>query len=169
MARPTASDHAPYFDKYISKVKGDTVQEAIKNHAAAMLDFYINLPEDRADYAYAENKWTLKEILQHIIDAERVFGYRILRIARKDATPLASFDENAFAANSGADNRTFQSIKDEFAAVRQATDLLLLSLTEDQLQNQGTASNHAATANAFAFITYGHLLHHREIIEERYL
>lgn len=169
MARPTASDHAPYFDKYISKVKGDTIQEAIKNHSSAMLDFYLNLAEDKADYAYAENKWTLKEVLQHIIDAERVFGYRILRLARKDATPLASFDENAFAANSGADNRTFQSLKDEFAAVRQATDLLLSSLTEDQLQSQGTASNHAATANAFAFITYGHLLHHKEIIEERYL
>ncbi len=169
MARPTASDHAPYFEKYISKVKGDTIQEAIKNHSATMLEFYMSLPEDRENYAYAEDKWTLKEVLQHIIDAERVFSYRILRIARKDATPLASFDENAFAANAGTSSRTFHSIKNEFAAVRQSTDLLLSSLTEDQLQQKGTASNNPATANAFAFITYGHLLHHKEIIEERYL
>ena len=111
----------------------------------------------------------MKELLQHVIDAERIFSYRILRIARKDKTPLASFDEDNYAANSLASERNFDSIKEEFLAVRKATDLLLLSLNEEQLAQQGIASELPVTANAIAFITFGHMLHHKGVLEEKYL
>jgi len=134
-----------------------------------MLEFYSNLPAAKADYAYADGKWTLKELLQHIVDTERVMSYRILRISRNDKTPLASFDENEFAKHAQADKRDFASLKEEFASVRKSTDLLIASLSEEQLAEKGTASNMSVTANSVGYIVLGHLLHHKAIIEERYL
>lgn len=169
MPRPADGEFAPYFSKYINLVKGDTLQEIISNHAAKLLSFFINLPEDKADYSYAEGKWTVKEVLQHLIDAERIFAYRALRIARKDETPLAGFDENSFAANALSNERTLQSLKDEFNAVRNATDLLFLSFNDEQLQQGGIASNHPVKVNSIVYITFGHLIHHKNILQERYL
>ena len=169
MARPQVSDFPPYFSRYIAKVNAESVAEAIAVYAKPLSDFYAGLPEEKAAYRYAPGKWTLKELLQHVIDAERIFSYRILRIARKDKTPLASFDEDSYATNSLANERSFASIKEEFLAVRKATDLLLASLSEEQLAQQGIASDLPVTANAIAFITYGHMLHHKEVVEEKYL
>jgi len=169
MPRPDASLHSPMFSKYINLVQGDSVQEAKQNHAEELLAFYTGMPEDKADYAYAEGKWTIKELLQHVIDTERIFSYRLLRIARKDATPLPGFEENDFAENSLANNRTLSSLKEEFAALRTSTDLLVASLNEQQLQFVGTSSNHATSANSLGFMIYGHLLHHKKIVQERYL
>ncbi len=169
MSRPQASDFPAYFARYISKVDADTIHEAINKYATSLTGFYTTLPEEKAGYAYAPGKWTLKEVLQHIIDAERIFSYRILRIARKDKTPLPSFDENSYAENSLANERSFASIKEEFLAVRKATDLLLASLNEEQLAQQGISSGLPVTANAIAYIIFGHMLHHREVLEERYL
>lgn len=169
MPRPLENDHAPYFGTYISKVEANDINAAIQKYAGELEAFYTGLPETKADFSYAEGKWTLKDLLQHVIDTERIMSYRVLRIARKDATPNPSFDENSFAANAGAGNRTFHSLKEEFSAVRKATDLLLKSLTGDQLAADGISSNHRTTANAVAFVIYGHMLHHKTIIEQRYL
>ncbi|MDB5209866.1 MAG: DinB family protein [Sediminibacterium sp.] len=169
MSRPQASDFPAYFSRYISQVETDSVPEAVSRYAKTLGDFYTGLPEDKADYAYAPGKWTLKELLQHIIDAERIFSYRVLRIARKDKTPLASFDENSYAETSLASERNFADIKEEFLAVRKATDLLLASLSEEQLSQQGISSNLSVTANALAYIIFGHMLHHKQVLEERYL
>jgi uncharacterized damage-inducible protein DinB len=169
MPRPAAQDAAEFYHGYIGYTKGDSVRELIANHAKELHDFYNGLPEDKADYAYADGKWTIKQVLQHVIDAERIFTYRALRIARKDTTPLPGFDENAYAANDGHETRSQQSLKDEFNAVRTATDILLSSFSDTQLSEKGTASNKSITANALAFIVYGHLLHHKNIIQERYL
>ncbi len=169
MARPLPPESATFYHHYIKLTQGNSATEAVNNHSAQLLDFYTNLPENKADYAYAEGKWTLKELLQHLIDAERVFTYRTMRIARKDTTPLAGFDENTYTANSLANSRNFTSLKEEFAALRRSTDLFILSLNEEQLKGSGTASGNFITANALAFIIYGHLLHHVNIIKERYL
>jgi uncharacterized damage-inducible protein DinB len=169
VARPTSQDAAEFYHGYINHAKGNSIEELITNHVVKLKEFYSNLPGEKADYAYAQGKWTIKELFQHIIDAERIFVYRALRFARKDTTPLASFDENAYAQHSNAANRTFQSLKDEFNAVRASTDMMLASLNEEQLNASGTASNKHITVNALAFIIYGHLLHHKAIIEERYL
>lgn len=169
MSRPKTNDFAPYFGKYISLVTANSVGEAITQYTDALNLFYANLPDEKANYAYAPEKWTLKELLQHVIDTERIMAYRLLRIARKDKTPLASFDENAFATHSLANNRNFSAIKEEFLAVRKSTDLLIQSLNEEQLSSEGIASNLGTTANAIGFIIFGHMLHHKNVIEEKYL
>jgi uncharacterized damage-inducible protein DinB len=169
MPRPQPNDYAAYYNTYISKVEGENVKEIISKYSEPLLQFYNSLPEDKADYAYAEGKWTVKELLLHIIDAERIFGYRALRIARKDQTPLPGFDENAYTPVSKATQRNLQSLKDEFAAVRQATDILFDTFDEEQLSQTGTASNQPVTANAIGFIIFGHMIHHKQILEERYL
>ncbi len=169
MYKPAASDFPPYFGRYIARVEAETVKEAVSKYADNLNDFYTGLPEEKSDYRYAPGKWTLKELLQHIIDAERIFSYRILRISRGDKTPLASFDENSYVENAKAHNRSFASIKEEFLAVRKSTDLLLGSLTEEQFAQKGISSELPVTANAIGFIIFGHLLHHREVLEQRYL
>jgi uncharacterized damage-inducible protein DinB len=169
MARPAAADFPEYFTGYISKVNTDSIHEAIDTYSIALNQFYTNLPESKADYAYAEGKWTVKDMLQHIIDAERVFSYRIMCIARKDKTSLPSFDENTYAANSLANKRSLGDLKEEFIAVRKSTDLLLQSLSEEQFDEPGTSNNRPVTAKAIGYIIFGHMLHHKAILEERYL
>jgi len=167
--RPAPQDAAEFYHEYINHASGNSVAELIANHGVKLKEFYNSLPDEKANYAYAQGKWTIKELLQHIIDAERIFAYRALRFARKDLTPLASFDENAYAQHSYAAARTLRSLKDEFNAVRTSTDMMLSSFNDDQLNASGTASNKYITVNALAFIIFGHLLHHKAIIEERYL
>lgn len=169
MAKPQSGDYPPYFNGYIQKVEQDNVQELVNNLSYPLTYFFLNLADEKADYRYAADKWTLKDMLQHIIDTERIMQYRLLRIARNDQTPLPGFNENEYAASAEANNRTFIELKEEFKALRKSTDLLLKSLSEKQLQHTGNASNHPVTANAIAFIIFGHLLHHKQIIEERYL
>jgi len=167
--RPAPQDAAEFYHEYINHASGNSVAELIANHGVKLKEFYNSLPDEKANYAYAQGKWTIKELLQHIIDAERIFAYRALRFARKDLAPLASFDENAYAQHSYAAERTLRSLKDEFNAVRTSTDMMLSSFNDDQLNASGTASNKYITVNALAFIIFGHLLHHKAIIEERYL
>jgi len=168
MARPEVNECAPYYQKYIALAKGNSVGEIIENYAFDLQEFYNNLPDDKADYAYADGKWTVKQVLQHVTDAERVFAYRALRISRNDATPLPSFDENTYVANGFAGERALSSLKHEFNSVRAATDIFLLALNDEQIKRMGTASNNTVSVNALAFIIYGHLLHHQNIFRERY-
>ena len=169
MSRPTAGTYPAYFENYISKVHANTVLEAIEKYGVDVIERFKAIPVDKASYTYAEGKWTLKEMLQHIIDTERIFAYRAVAIARKEIIGLPGFDENSYAANSKADSRDWENLIKEFAAVRNATDLLLKTFDEEQLLQQGTTNNNPTTVNAIAFIIYGHILHHLNIINERYL
>src|SRR5258706_14355142 len=137
MARPAQPDAPEFLHHYINCTKGISLSEVMTNHKEELKEFYNSLPDDKADYAYAPGKWTIKDLLQHLIDAERIFAYRTLRIARKDATPLAGFDENTYAENANTNSRSLQSLKDEFNAVRLSTDMLLQSFNEDQLSSTG--------------------------------
>src|SRR5580765_8204511 len=114
MARPEAHECAPYYQKYIGLTKGDSVRAIIENYAFDLQEFYNSLPDDKANYAYADGKWTVKQVVQHVTDAERVFVYRALRISRNDSTPLASFDENIYVENGFAGERSLSSLKQEF-------------------------------------------------------
>jgi uncharacterized damage-inducible protein DinB len=167
MLRPQANEYGIFYKNYIALASGKNISELISNHNFTINQFYDSLPEEKADYAYAPGKWTLKDLLQHLIDAERIFVYRATRFARKDNQPLLGFEENFYAAN--ANGRTLQSLKTEFIALRVATNLFLKSLNDDQLQQVGIANNNPITVNAIAFIIFGHLLHHKNIIEEKYL
>lgn len=168
MARPRADEAAEYFHRYISIPEGDSVSEIVNKYAFELQEFYNNLPESRADFAYAEGKWTVKEVLQHVADTERIFAYRALRISRGDTTPLASFDQDVFVKNGFAADRSLSSLKQEFNAVRASTDIFLLSLNEEEINRRGTASDNAVSVNALAYMIYGHLLHHRRLLQEYY-
>lgn len=168
MLRPQPTEYAAFYASYISLATGNSVADVIANHSQIINQFYNNLPNEKADYAYAIGKWTIKDLVQHLIDAERVFIYRATRFARKDKQPLLGFEENDYANNANANNRNLQDLKEEFLALRKSTDLFLLSLNDIQLQQIGTANNNSITVNAIACIVFGHALHHKNIIEERY-
>jgi len=143
--------------------------KSFTNQTQVFLDFLNKIPATKIDYAYAPGKWTVKEVLQHIIDAERVFSYRALRFARKDPTPLPGFDENLFAKNAKADKRSWIDLVEEFRSVRNATQRLFNSFDEEQLDSSGTASNGSNYVLGFGYISIGHSLHHKKVIEDRYL
>ncbi len=169
MSKPLQSDYPPFFNGYIEQVHSEDLAEATQKYASSLIAFYTGLPETKADYAYAPGKWTVKDLLQHVIDTERVMSYRLLRIARNDQTPLASFDENFFAENAHAGARSLASLQEEFTALRKSTDHLIASLSESQLANDGISSSNRITANALGYIIFGHMLHHKKVLEERYL
>ncbi|WP_367770012.1 DinB family protein [Flavobacterium sp. WC2421] len=131
--------------------------------------FVQNIPMDKFDYRYAEGKWTIKDIIQHIIDTERIFAYRALRISRNDKTPLPGFEENHYVDNTNANERNLQGLLTEMAVVRQATLSLFKSFSEEQLLRTGTASNTSISVRAIAFIIIGHQKHHQKVYQERYL
>ena len=169
MSKPSPGNYPTYFENYINQVQASSVQEAIEKYGVELINRFKALPFEKATFSYAEGKWTLKEMLQHIIDTERIFTYRVVAIARKESIGLPGFDENAYAANSKANNRSWDSLLEEFGAVRTATDLLLSSFDEEQLLKQGITNNNPTSVNAIAFIIYGHIIHHLIIINERYL
>ena len=119
-------------------------------------------------HAYAEGKWTIKEVLQHLIDTERIFNYRAVCFARKEAASLPGFEENDYAANSNANSRTWQSLVGEFLAVRLGTEMMYNSFTEEMLSTAGKANNNEVTVGSIGFISIGHFYHHKKVIEERY-
>jgi hypothetical protein len=142
---------------------------AFKNQTPIAIHFFQNIPENKIDHAYAEGKWTIREMFQHIIDAERIFSYRALRFARKDPTPLTGFDENLFAVNAKADKRDWNDLLEEFKIVRKATEWLYSSFDEEQLDASGTSNGSSIYVLAFGYISVGHAIHHMNVIKQRYL
>lgn len=169
MSNLTPGTYPAFIEGYLRFIDTNTVAEATEKYSSSILEFFKNIPLEKASYRYAAGKWNIKEMLQHIIDAERIFAYRAVTIARHDKTHLPGFDENSYAAASNADKRTWESLLNEFEFVRKSTDLLLQSFTEDQLQQSGTTNNEPNTAKALSFLVYGHILHHIKVLKERYL
>ena len=169
MSRPDLSRVPESYHNYIAQVPENNLMEAFKKGTASFIQFFENIPSSKYDHRYAEGKWTIKEVLQHIIDGERVFAYRALRFARKDPTPLPGFDENIFAANAKADKRNWNYLLEEFKTVRKSSEQLFTSFDEEQLNATGIASNHSNYVLGFGYIIVGHSLHHMKVIKERYL
>ncbi len=167
--RPAPDEFADFYAGYIAKVPDGDLVETLARTGREVAALLRSIPESRGDHAYGPGKWTIKEVLLHVIDAERVFGYRALRIARGDPTPLPSFDENAWVPNSGAGRRTLADLVDEFEKVRAATVALFRHLPEDAPVRRGTASNREVSVRALGWIVAGHALHHQGLIRERYL
>ena len=160
---------AETYQGYLDMVKEDNFREAIKKNTRQFLKLLDSIPRKKYDYAYAEGKWTLRELLQHIIDCERVFAYRALRLGRMDATPLASFDEVAWGKTSGGAYRGWKDLVAEFEAVRDGTEYLFDSFSDEQLQFIGEANGRPLNAFTIAFVLTGHVAHHIHLIRERYL
>ncbi len=168
MPRPLPTEYASYFEKYISKVEGDDLLAALEKYTASMHAFLSRMTEEKADYAYAEGKWTVKQSLQHVVDTERIFAYRALRIARRDSINLPGFEQDDFAKFANVQNRTVKAIAEEMMAVRAANLILFASFSAEDVAALGSASNNPVTANAIGFILLGHWQHHAQIFKEQY-
>ena len=155
--------------KYFEATSDDDLTVALSKSTKEFKKLLGKIPKKRIDYAYAEGKWTVRELLQHIIDAEKVFAFRALWFARKDDSPLPPFDENAWAAASRASTRKWKDLIEEFFLIRASTQCFFESLDDEQLKSTGTANNTVASVGALAFICAGHVNHHIDIIKERYL
>ena len=159
-----------YFATYLNQVSDEyTLIEELEISVHRFIKFVQNIPLDKFDYRYAEGKWTIKDIIQHIIDSERVFAYRALRFARNDKTDLPGFEENDYANEATANQRSIMELLTELSAVRHSSLLLFKSFTETQLLNKGTANNNEMSVRALGFIMIGHQNHHQQIFQERYL
>jgi uncharacterized damage-inducible protein DinB len=169
MPRPDLTRIPEYYHQYINQVKGNDLMKCLNKQTGTFLQFLKKIPKDKRNYRYAEGKWTIKEVLQHVIDAERVFAYRAMCFARKDATPLPSFDENNYAGNSKAEKRKWKDLVNEFLVVRWSTEYLFDSFDDEQLETEGTASGKSNYVLAIGFIIAGHANHHIKVTKERYL
>ena len=168
ITKPQPGDYAAYYQKYLDAASAvDNALDLLAQQADVMA-FMATWPEDQAGHRYAEGKWTVTEVIGHMADTERVFAYRLLRIARGDTTPLASFDENAFQTNSGFATRTMASLVAEMRAVRQASMALIRTMDGAALDRAGTASDKRVTARALVWLIVGHFAHHIAILKERY-
>ncbi len=169
MARPAATEYAPYFSKYVDLVKEDYVKDGMRNQTAVIESFIDLIPETKADYAYAPGKWTIRQLLQHLVDTERIFAYRALWIARRSCTPLPGFDENDYAKVADVTARSIRELIDELIVVRKSSQLMFGSFTADDLLQVGISNNNPLSVNAIGYVMLGHILHHKQVIEERYL
>ncbi|TZF85645.1 DinB family protein (plasmid) [Pedobacter sp. BS3] len=168
MNRPQPDEFAPYYQTYIDTVSDDVLAE-LKLQSTAVPNFLRLIDKGKANYAYAPGKWTLKELIGHVIDTERIMAYRLLHIARKDQIPLPGFDENYYAANSSYASRDLDNLIDEFEQLRLANLFLYQSLTGDELERSGLANGHNVSVRALLFIIAGHVNHHKRIVTERYM
>jgi len=167
--KPVAGDYAPYYERYVAAAETDDILACLISQKTDILAFLKDIVWEKWELAYAEGKWSLAEVVLHCMDAERIFAYRALRIARGDSTPLPGFEQDDYVPNSGADSRTPASIVDEFEAVREATIHLFKNFSDDMWERRGTASDAEVTVAALAYIIAGHWEHHLRVIRERYL
>ena len=157
-----------FFSTYISLVETEELPVILKKQATEAAGFFNSVPKDKWLYKYAENKWTVKDVLQHITDTERVFSFRALAFSRKDPNTFPSFNENEYAKNSNASNRRPEDLIEEFLAVRKSTQLLFDGFSDEQLSNIGKASSKEMSVNAIGYMIAGHFAHHMKILKERY-
>ena len=167
--KPLPETYFPYFKRYVDQVPEEDIATAFSNQLPVIKDFLNAITEEKSNYAYAPGKWTLKELLQHMTDTERIFNYRALAIARKETAPLPGFDENGYADTSNANSRSWQTLVVEFLVVRQSTQYLYDSFTDEMFAASGTASNNPVTVISLGFTTLGHFYHHKKVMEEKYL
>ncbi len=163
------NEYAEFFFPYINVLGEITLMDELEISLHDFIRFIQNIPMDKFDFRYAEGKWTIKEIIQHVIDTERIFAYRALRISRNDQTPLPGFDENNYINNTEANRRSIQDLLTEFSAVRHSNIYLFKSFSSEQLERTGIASNSGISVRAIGFVMIGHQKHHQNVFEERYL
>jgi uncharacterized damage-inducible protein DinB len=167
--RPAAGEFAPYYAGYVSQVPEGDVLETLSSQLDDTLAFLRGLPAPRASHRYAEGKWTVKEVVGHMADSERIFAYRALRIARGDTTPLPGYDQDAYVRTANFDARSLVALASEFESARRATLTLFRSLDRESLARRGVANGLPVTPRALAYIIAGHERHHVEILRTRYV
>lgn len=169
ISKPRSDDYAPYAAGYVNKVPdGADVLQVLADNQTITYNLFHKLTDEQAMHAYAEGKWTLKEVLGHMIDTERVFSFRAFVFSREDIS-LPGFDQETYVLSTDFNSRTIQSLADEFKAVRDATLFLYRSFSEEQLSRSGVASGALVKVGALVYITAGHEIYHLDLIKERYL
>ncbi len=167
--RPEKNEYAEFYETYVSLVKEIDIVSALENQPEDLREILAGISAEKENFRYAEGKWSVKELLGHVIDAERVFSYRALRISRGDKTPLAGFEENFYVAGSNFSNTKFADLIEEFSLLRAANVLLFKNLSNEAWRRTATASDAEVSVRALAFIMVGHVRHHANILRIRYL
>lgn len=167
-ARPEKDEYAEFYETYVSLVAETNIISALQNQPEDLKRLFAGVSAEEENFRYAEDKWSIRELLGHVVDGERVFSYRALRISRGDGTPLAGFEENFYVANSSFSNIKLADLIEEFTLLRQSNVFLFKSLTGEMWKKTGTASDAVISVSALAFIMVGHVRHHANILRERY-
>jgi len=167
--RPQADEFFAYYSTYIDLVPPGDVLQSMESQLADTLGLVRGLPESRGDHRYAPGKWTIKEVLGHLSDSERVFAYRLLRIARADSTPLSGFEQDDWIRDGNFGARTLADLAQELEYVRRGNLVLMAGFDDEAMMRRGTANNHVISARALAYIIAGHERHHVKILRARYL
>lgn len=167
--KPNLADIPAYFLAYIDLVPENNLFEALEKNLNNTIYLFENIPSEKENFAYAEGKWTVKEVLNHIIDTERIFAYRALRFSRFDETELPGYDENLFTENANVSNRSLQHLIEEFRVIRKSTHYLFEAMTKEMLDFIGTANKNKSSARALGYMIVGHTIHHNHVLKERYL
>ncbi|MGB2623261.1 MAG: DinB family protein [Candidatus Acidiferrum sp.] len=168
LPRPEPGEYAAYYEKYISLVPGDDIAGALEMQRVHTMQLFAGRSEREGNFRYAPDKWTVKDVLGHVTDSERIFAYRALRIARGDKTPIEGFEQDDYVRGAGFNERMLANLVEEYADVRSATLALFRSFSNEAWLRRGTANKNEVSVRALAYMTAGHELHHRQILEERY-
>lgn len=168
LSRPAADEYLAYYDRYVTLVPDGNLVDVLLEQQLETIGMLRRVDDERGLHAYAPGKWTIKEVIGHLCDAERVFAYRALRFARGDAQPVAGFDENAYVPAGRFNERRIGGLIDEFQSIRAATVHVFRYLTEDDWARRGIANGHPISVRALGFVIAGHELHHAKLLRERY-
>lgn len=166
--RPQSGDYAPYYDRYISEVAGGNILDILDKQRQETMLLLCGRSDADGDFRYAPDKWSVKQVIGHVCDTERIFAYRALRISRNDETPLAGFEQDDYVKYGPFANLKMEDLVEEFIAVRRATISLFRTMDAESWDRRGAANNNPVTVRALAWIIAGHELHHRRILENRY-
>jgi len=169
MSRPEKEEYAAYYETYVSLVEETDIISALEKQLSEWQSLFAEISEEKADFRYAEGKWSIKELVGHLIDGERVFAYRAFRFSRNDKTSLAGFEQNSYVANSNFSNAEFADLVEELSLLRRSNYLFFKNLSDEAWLRTGTASEAEVSVRALAYIMVGHIRHHAKILRERYL
>lgn len=169
LSRPAPNEYAPYYEKYVALITEPDILLDFENQLTQLQELLSQTTEEQGVYAYAEGKWSIKELIGHLIDGERVFAYRAYRISRNDQTPLAGFEQDDYIANGNFNDAKLTDLIEEFSLVRKANIMFFKNLTHQAWLYTGTTSDVKVSVRALAYIMVGHVRHHAKILEERYL
>lgn len=169
MTRPEKTEYAEYYEKYISLVTENEIVAALQNQLEELINIFVSIPEEKGMFTYAPDKWSIKELVGHLIDGERVFAYRALRFSRADKIPVEGFEQDDYVANADFNSIKLTDLVEELSLLRRANILFFKNLTAEMWIQIGTASNADISVRALAFIMVGHISHHLNILNERYL
>lgn len=169
ISRPDHDEFDSYYERYVSLAGNGDVISALKNQITETTDLLNSIASEKADFRYAPEKWSVKEVIGHIIDTERIFAYRALRIARGDQTPIEGYEQDDYIKNAEFAKSSLRDLSEEFDLIRRANILMFQNLSEIAWHRRGTANNHEISVRALAYISVGHEIYHVNILKERYL